>query len=122
MYPQSLSPVQQVDLAFYVIFGVSAVMLLGITATMLWFVWRYDHRRNPVATEIPGSVLAETAWTLIPTLIVMALFYYGWAGYKALRTVPADALEVGVKARMWSWIFEYPNGKRLFLIPLYINY
>ncbi len=112
MYPQSLSPVQQVDLAFYVIFGVSAVMLLGITATMLWFVWRYDHRRNPVATEIPGSVLAETAWTLIPTLIVMALFYYGWAGYKALRTVPADALEVGVKARMWSWIFEYPNGKR----------
>lgn len=112
MYPQSLSPVQQVDLAFYIIFGVSALLLLGITATMLWFVWRYEHRRNPVPTEIPGSIIAETAWTVIPTLIVMALFYYGWAGYKALRTVPPDALEVGVKARMWSWIFEYPNGKR----------
>lgn len=121
MYPQSLSPVQQVDFAFIVIFGLSAVALLGITAAMLWFVWRYHHTRNPVATKIEGNVAAEIAWTLIPSLLVMALFYYGWVGYRALRDVPAGALEVGVKARMWSWVFEYPNGKRSSILQVPVN-
>ena len=112
MYPQSLTPVQQVDLAFAIIFGFSVFVLLAITAAMLWFVWRYHESRHPVAAQFSGNVPAEIAWTVIPSIIVMGLFYYGWEGYKALRTVPEGAMEVKVTARMWSWVFEYPGGKR----------
>lgn len=112
MYPQFLSPVEQVDLAFYIIFGVSIALLLGITAATAWFVYRYHHTRNPKAEDISNNLYAEITWIVIPTIIVMALFYYGWAGYKALRTVPANAMDVKVTARMWSWVFEYENGKR----------
>ncbi len=41
----------------------------------------------------------------------MAMFYYGWAGYLALRNVPKDALPVTATARMWSWSFTYANGR-----------
>jgi len=112
MNPQNFNPVAEVDFAFYIIFGVSIVMLLGISATALWFVYRYHHTRNPKAEDISGNLLAEVVWIVIPSLIVMALFYYGWAGYKALRTVPDNAMNVKVTARMWSWVFEYDNGKR----------
>ncbi len=112
MIPQSLNAVQQVDMAFYIIFGVSIAMLFGITVVMLWFVYRYHHTRHPDAQDISGNALAETVWIVIPSLIVMGLFYYGWVGYKALRTVPDNAMEVKVTARMWSWVFEYENGRR----------
>jgi cytochrome c oxidase subunit 2 len=47
----------------------------------------------------------------LPTLLVLAMFYYGWAGYLALRNVPKGAMEVTATARMWSWSFTYPDGR-----------
>jgi len=40
------------------------------------------------------------------------MFYYGWAGFKVMRDIPEDAMQVTVKAQMWSWVFEYENGKQ----------
>jgi cytochrome c oxidase subunit II len=46
-----------VDQAFWYILGVSAVLLVGITAVMIWFAVRYSRKRNPKASQIHGSVL-----------------------------------------------------------------
>jgi cytochrome c oxidase subunit 2 len=101
-----------VDQTFLLIFGISAAILVGITLLMIWFVIRYHHSRHPQAADIRGNVWAEITWTLIPTLLVMGMFWYGWESFKALRSVPADAMRVQVTARMWSWVFTYENGKR----------
>jgi cytochrome c oxidase subunit 2 len=52
----------------------------------------------------------EIAWTVIPLILFMVMFYLGWEGYLKTIAVPADAVPVRVTARMWSWSFEYPNG------------
>ena len=111
MYPQSLSPVQQVDFALFLIFAFSAVVLFILTTITVYFLWRYHHKRHPVPVDIRGNVTAEVIWTLIPSLMIMGLFYYGWTGYKALRTVPPNAMQVAVTAKMFSWTFTYPGGK-----------
>jgi cytochrome c oxidase subunit 2 len=59
---------------------------------------------------VEGNLWLEIVWTALPTLLVLAMFYYGWSGYLSLRTVPPDAMEVTATARMWSWSFSYPNG------------
>ena len=112
MTPSITTAAAQVDQTFLLIFGVSAAILIFITVLMVWFVIRYHHTRSPKAADIRGNVLAEVIWTVIPSILVMGMFYYGWASFKALRSVPADAMRVQVTARMWSWIFEYENGKR----------
>ncbi len=106
----NLDAVGSVDRAFVLILGFAIVMLVMITAVMVYFIFRYNRKRHPEPAEIEGSVWLETLWTVIPTLLVMLMFYFGWSGFKALRTVPQGAMEVSVKARMWSWMFEYPNG------------
>ena len=111
MYTQSLSAVQQVDFALLLIFIFSGVMLLGLTLTTLWFIYRYHHKRNPVSSDIRGNTLIEVLWTVIPTCLVMGLFYFGWTGYQALRTVPDGAMVVQVSAKMFSWTFTYENGR-----------
>ena len=112
MNPPLLTTTQAVDPVFMFIFGVSLLLLIGITGTMVWFVIRYRRSRFPEPTSrSAGNIWLEIVWTLLPSLLVLAMFYYGWSGYLALRNVPKGALEVTATARMWSWSFTYANGK-----------
>ena len=121
MYRDSLSPVQHVDFAFYLLFGFSFIVLLFLTSCTCWFLWRYHYKRHPKAADIRGNIKAEVLWTLIPSIVIMGLFYYGWVGYQALRTVPDGALELRVTARMWSWTFSYPNNKHSKVLVVPVN-
>jgi len=103
--------VEGVDTAFMVIFGISLFFLIGITAVMIYFVFRYHKTRNPKATQIHGSNTLEIIWTVVPLILVMVMFYYGYKGYALMREVPDDAMQVKVTAYMWDWDFQYENGK-----------
>ncbi|MDM8158992.1 cytochrome c oxidase subunit II [Labilibaculum sp. K2S] len=110
--PDASNFVKGVDTSFEVILGIIFFFLIAITATMIYFVFRYRKERNPVATQIHGSVPLEILWTVIPTLLVMVMFYYGWMGYKPMKEVPDDAFVIKSVGRMWNWQFEYENGKK----------
>ncbi len=90
--------------------GTSLVMLIGITAFMVYFTIRYHRRRHPVPQDIHGHRVLEIVWTVIPTILAFGFFWYGWEGYKYIKTPPADAMQVKVTGRMWSWMHEYENG------------
>ena len=109
---QASNFVHGVDAAFLVILSISFFFLIGLTVVMIYFMYRYNNKRNPVATQIHGSTTLEIVWTVIPFLLTMVMFYYGWAGWKPMQKVPKDAMEVTVYARMWNFSYEYENGKR----------
>lgn len=112
-----------VDKTFLLILGTSLLMLIAVTATMIWFVIRYSRKRNPVPSQIEGSVILEALWTIIPTIMVMIMFFSGWAGFKVMRDIPEDSMVVDVHARKWSWLFEYENGVQsdVLVVPLNRN-
>lgn len=100
-----------VDKAFLIILGVSFFFLIGLTIVMLFFIYKYNKKRNPIASQIKGSTSLEIIWTVIPTILVLVMFYYGWAGWKPMTNPPDDAFEITVNSRMWNFTFEYENGK-----------
>jgi len=100
-----------VDTAFAIIVGISLFFLIGITAVIIYFIFKYNKRSNPVASEIEGSTKLEIIWTVIPLILVLFMFWLGWSTYIPMRKVPTDAMKVKVTAQMWSWRFEYENGK-----------
>lgn len=106
-----VNAVAKVDQTFLFIFGASAVILVLLTAAMVWFVIRYNRKRHPVPATFSSNFWAEVVWTVLPTILVMGMFWSGWVSYRALRDAPPDSLETKVMARMWSWDFEYPGGK-----------
>lgn len=110
-----------VDAVFYAISGVSVVLLVGVTAVMIFFVIRYRKSRNPNPENIEGNMTLEILWTVIPTLLVLAMFYVGWKGFVFMRTVPDNAMLVKVTARKWSWSFEYGNGKKTDVLTIPIH-
>ncbi len=102
--------VNSTDTTFFFIVAVSVFFLVVITFCMIYFVIRYNKKRHPKAKNIHGNIPLEVTWTLIPTILVLIMFWMGWKGYKKLADAPADALNINVTAQMWRWTFQYPNG------------
>jgi cytochrome c oxidase subunit 2 len=99
-----------VDNVFLYILLICVLLLTLITFLMVYFVIRYRREKHPQAADIEGSTWLEIAWTVIPTLIVLTMFYYGLTGFQFLKKVPEGAIPVKVMARQWSWLFQYENG------------
>ncbi len=112
--------VKSVDIAFIYILGFSLLFLTFITILMIVFVIRYRRSKNPVAEDIRGNWKLETLWMVIPLIIALTMFYFGWSSYTNLRGVPKGAMEIDVLGVQYAWIFTYPNGKEsegLLMVP-----
>src|SRR4030043_130900 len=99
-----------VDQVFFYILAITIFLLGLITFLMVYFVIRYRKERNPQPSDIHENAWLEIIWTVVPTLLVLTMFYYGLTGFNFLKKVPVDAMKVKGIARQWSWLFEYENG------------
>jgi len=106
--------------AFYFIVAVSLLLLIALTVIMIYFVFRYNRKKNPVATQIEGNTRLEILWTVIPIILSLVMFYFGWAGWKPTTKPPKDSMNITSIARMWSFLFVYENGKQSpdLIVPL----
>jgi cytochrome c oxidase subunit 2 len=99
-----------VENVFLYIAVISVSLLILITFLMVYFVIRYQRKRHPQPVQVVGKTWLEILWTVVPTFLVLTMFYYGYTGFKTLKKVPEGAFKIKVTSRQWSWLFEYPNG------------
>jgi cytochrome c oxidase subunit 2 len=78
---------------------------------MILFLYRYNEKKHPKAVQNAGSTKLEIIWTVIPLALVMGMFYYGYVGWKPMKRIPDEGVEITANARMWSFSFRYDNGK-----------
>jgi cytochrome c oxidase subunit II len=102
---------ESVDSVFFYIIGISFIFLIGLTFLMIWFVIKYNRKRHPKPVQIKENMKLEITWIVIPLIIVLSMFYYGYIVFKPMREAPEGAMEVKATGRMWDWSFEYENGK-----------
>jgi cytochrome c oxidase subunit 2 len=105
----SIAP--EVDSLFLFVTAVSAILLVGVTGAMLYFVYRY-RRQSPGERPAPveESKLLEVSWIVLPTILVLLVFNWGFKSYVKMNAVPSGAYEIRVQAQQWNFLFEYPNG------------
>lgn len=109
--PQGSTTAVDVDWLFYFILGISIAFFIGIVAAMILFVVRY-RRREGVGVE-PSShhnTALEITWSVIPLILALIIFYFGFAGYLDMTIRPSNTYEVQVTGQKWKWLFTYPNG------------
>jgi cytochrome c oxidase subunit 2 len=104
----------RVDALFVVIAVIGGFFFFLTQGILIYFAVKYRRRlpdRDNVTPSITGSPLLEFLWILIPSLVVVAIFYYGWRVYTDQRTSVAGATEVHVNARQWMYEIKYPDGR-----------
>lgn len=92
---------------------ISVFFFFLISAFLVVFAIKYRRKaENEETPYITGNKLLETIWTIIPSILLMIIFYWGYIEFMEMRTPPKDALEVNVAAKQWLWQFDYYNGKK----------
>lgn len=92
---------------------ISIFFLALITVLLVYFSVKYRRKSEDQETAyITGNETLEIIWTVIPTILLMVIFVWGYVGFRELRNPPKEALEVNVTAKQWLWQFEYFDGKK----------
>jgi cytochrome c oxidase subunit 2 len=100
-------------LSIFVLLSVAAIFIV-VFALLAYVVIRFRKKRNDDQREpaqIYGSTQVELAWTVIPILIVLALFL---ASARVIASIqdpprPRRALEVIVTGHQYWWEYRYPS-------------
>lgn len=111
MPEQASTYAHEIDWVFYFTYWSSAIACVLIIAAMALLVIRY--RRRPGHAEQPSpahSTALEMTWTLVPSVVFVLIFYWGFQGFMNIATQPDNAYEIHVTGVKWAWTFQYPNG------------
>lgn len=101
-----------VDDLFGVVMILSILGFAGLMAVMTFFVIRYHKANNEKSAYIPHNALAETIWTVIPTILFVGIAVWGLIAYFKMHEVPDDAYKIKVTGKQWMWEFTYQlDGK-----------
>jgi cytochrome c oxidase subunit 2 len=103
----------EVDALYLYLVLLTLFFSVAISALIIYFAIRY-RRRN--AMEVPrpvhGSMILESAWSIIPLLIAMTIFAWSASVYFKLYRIPNEAMEIYVVGKQWMWKFQHSEGQR----------
>jgi cytochrome c oxidase subunit 2 len=99
-----------IDTLYTIVFAIAAIIFFLVEGLIVWSVIRY--RRKPGDDELPpqthGHNLAEIIWTVVPTIIVIFLFFISWQTLNTVEaTTPQPDLRVRATAGQFQWTFDY---------------
>ncbi len=90
---------------------ISVFFFILVVGAMIYFAVKYHHSVVKKTQYITGSHILEGIWIVVPTILLLGIFAWGYFVYHEMVQPPADAYEIRVIGRQWSWQFQYDTGK-----------
>jgi len=103
----------EVDALFYFLFYASLALFAIVFFGIIFFSIRYRRRKHEKVEPTTGlthNLKLELLWSVIPTILVIIVFFWGFKVYMKMNVVPKDAMEIKVTGQKWFWSFDYPEG------------
>lgn len=111
--PAKSTVASEVDALFWFVHLSSLVLTIGILIALAYFLYKYRRKsENDVTPVITHNNKLEVTWSVIPLMICLVVFGWGYQTYVNMITSPDDAYEINVTAQKWLWNFTYENGAR----------
>lgn len=95
---------------FWIVIGIGTVVFVIVNILLVYAIVRYRRRdEDELPVQIHGNSTLEIIWTVIPALIMIALFWLTFDLLREQRQAPAEAMVVEVIGHQWYWEFNYPE-------------
>jgi cytochrome c oxidase subunit 2 len=110
-------PIQGTDVAgrwdnlYWFLVWLSVFFFVLVVGAMIYFCFEYRHKPGRKTKYITGNHLLEAFWIVIPTILLLVIFGWGYSVYNGMTSPPTDAYEVRVIGKQWLWNFQYTNGQ-----------
>ncbi|MCS6885957.1 MAG: cytochrome c oxidase subunit II [Acidobacteriota bacterium] len=104
---------ERVDVLYDFIFYLDIFFFVLIVGGLIYIVLKYrDRGEEREVPQFSHHFALEVTWSVVPLILVIVIFFWGFNSYITSRVAPNDSMEVRVTAKKWQWEFEYPDGTR----------
>lgn len=88
---------------------ITAISLL-VLGLLLYVVFRFNRRANPVASKTTHNTMIEVVWTILPVIILVIIAVPSITLLaRQYETPPADAVTIKATGYQWYWGYTYPD-------------
>ena len=103
-----------IDSILYLIYYITGAWFILTLGAILLFLFLYRHREGRRATYVHGNSLAQSAWLLVPAVIVLGLDlwidFHGARVWEAVKGhMPPGDVRVQVTGKQFNWEILYPG-------------
>ncbi len=95
-----------VDLFLFLV-AVSALVIIGITTVVFFFVMKYRAAKTPITLAIETHHKLELTWTVAELIAFLGVFLWAGSLFFQMYDVPSDAMEIYVIGKQWMWKFQH---------------
>ena len=100
-----------------ILLPIITIITLFVLALLLWIIFRYNKRSNPVPAKWSHNTPLEVIWTLVPVLILVVIAVFSFKLLFEYHDMPKPYMTVKATGYQWYWGYEYPDQK----IPEFIS-
>jgi cytochrome c oxidase subunit 2 len=104
----------QVDAVFLFITAVSLFFFILVEGLLIYFAIRYRRKKGSEAlasSDVKSHLVLEIVWVLIPSIVVLAFFAYGYVVYRDITTPAPGSSDINLIASQFLFEFKYPDGR-----------
>lgn len=109
-FQEAATPIMEQIASFHdfvnIIIGAIALFVLGL---LIYVMVRFNAKSNPTPTRTSHHTFLEIAWTVIPTLILVAIAVPSFRLLFAQYDYPDPHLTITATGSQWYWTYEYPD-------------
>ena len=110
----SASPIMdQISSLFHVVNTIIVVITLFVLVLMVWVMFRFNEKKNPIPSRTTHNTMLEVAWTIVPILILVGIAIPSFHLLFNQYTFPKPDLTIKATGNQWYWSYEYQGGKEL---------
>lgn len=100
------------DNTFMFLWWFCVVWFVLLMALMFWFCFKWRRRPGVPAPISPShNTPLEITWTIIPTLMLVVIFFMGFWDYVERIVARGDSTNITLEAQKWNWDMVYANGR-----------
>jgi cytochrome c oxidase subunit 2 len=113
MQPAGSPVAERIHSLHSLVLWIITLITLLVAGLLVYVIWRFNARRNPMPSKLSHHTGLEIVWTVIPVLIlvVIAIPSFRLVFYED-KTYDA-ALTVKVTGHQWYWEYTYPDNENL---------
>ena len=114
LFPERASTIaNEVDALYFFLVGLSVVMSVLIATLVVSFAIKFRRRhRDDVGAQVHGGLMLELAWTVVPFVIALVIFFWGAKIYFVMASPPPETLNIYVVGKQWMWKVQHLTGQR----------
>ncbi len=93
-----------------ILLPVTVGISLLVLALLAFVVFRFNERKNPVASRTTHNGPIEIAWTVLPVVVLIIIAVPSFRLLTEQLVIPEPELTIKATASQWHWNYTYPKS------------